>query len=153
MVDFLQLYYIIYKVFFFPPLLPLLLSIWFCTWRMLIACIVEFPICGLSRKKEWSYILVSSSLKNVWFYFVLIVNKLVLNQLFYPIEQWHGAGREFWPALYSWAKVNRATLGLYQTKFSLLIATGIYKFFPKYFVTRTLKIWLSPLHVHLASLM
>lgn len=60
----------------------------------------------------------SSSLKNVWVYFILFVNKLVLIQLFWPTEQWHGTGRQFQPELYPWAKVNRATLGFYQTNFS-----------------------------------
>lgn len=36
----------------------------------------------------------SSSLNNAWFYFILIVNKLVLVQLFCPNEQWHGGERE-----------------------------------------------------------
>lgn len=84
---------------------------------MLIACIVGFLICGFSHKKMVldSF---SSSLNNVWFYFILIVNELVLIQLFWHIEQCHGTGREFWPALYPWARVNRATLGFYQKKFS-----------------------------------
>lgn len=37
----------------------------------------------------------SSSLNNVWFYFILIVNELVLIQLFWHIEQCHEQGGNF----------------------------------------------------------